>query len=66
MEFSMACYLGISCNVDCAFFNNNTIMGYGICFRDGTTAEAQATTLHASIKASFSQGYQNEFEDIFF
>ncbi|PNX86023.1 eukaryotic translation initiation factor 3 subunit c, partial [Trifolium pratense] len=48
----------VKCNVDCAFFNNNTIMGYGLCFRDAsgqlmygesswkqcfmTTAEAEA------------------------
>ena len=22
------------CNVDCALFNNNSFMGYDICFRD--------------------------------
>ncbi|GAU10454.1 hypothetical protein TSUD_423510, partial [Trifolium subterraneum] len=67
----------VKCNVDCAFFNNNTIMGYGLCFRDATgqfmhgesswkqcfmtTAEAEATALLASIKASFAQGYQKVF-----
>jgi len=24
----------MKCNVDVALFNNNTIVGYGICFRD--------------------------------
>ena len=26
----------LKCNVDCAFFNNNTITGLGICFRDSS------------------------------
>ena len=26
----------IKCNVDCALFNNNTITGLGICFRDSS------------------------------
>jgi hypothetical protein len=58
----------VKSNVDCAFFNNNSIMGYGICFRDHIghfmhgesswkqcyipTIEAEATTLLASIPIS--------------
>jgi ribonuclease HI len=28
----------VKCNVDCALFNNNTITGLGICFRDSSGA----------------------------
>lgn len=27
----------IKCNVDATFFNNNTIIGYEMCFRDSTS-----------------------------
>jgi len=30
--------LMVKCNVDCALFNNNTITGLGICFRDSSGA----------------------------
>lgn len=28
----------VKCNLDCALFNNNTITGLGICFRDSSGA----------------------------
>jgi hypothetical protein len=65
----------MKCNVDCALFNNNTITGYGLCFRDSTgqlvlgmsnyaffsssPTEAEALGLLEAIKLAVEYGYQS-------
>jgi ribonuclease HI len=65
----------MKCNVDCALFNNNTITGYGLCFRDSTgqlvlgmsnyaffsssSTEAEALGLLEAIKLAVERGYQS-------
>jgi len=64
----------MKCNVDCALFNDNTITGYGLCFRDSTgqlvlgmsnyaffsssPSEAEALGLLEAIKLVVAHGYQ--------
>jgi ribonuclease HI len=65
----------VKCNVDCALFNNNSIMGYGLCFRDSmghfllgmsnyefhrvTPSEAEATGLLEAVKLAIARGMQS-------
>jgi len=65
----------IKCNVDTAIFNANTIMGYGICFRNSTdnfllgksdlnyssvtVLEAEAIGLLESIKMAISKAFHH-------
>jgi ribonuclease HI len=65
----------MKCNVDCALFNNNTITGYGLCFRDSTgqlvlgmsnydffsssPTEAEALGLLEAIKLAAARGYHS-------
>jgi len=64
----------MKCNVDCALFNDNTITGYGLCFRDSTgqlvlgmsnyaffsssPSEAEALELLEAIKLDVVRGCQ--------
>jgi ribonuclease HI len=65
----------IKCNVDAALFSNNTMMGYGMCFRDffgqllygksgyllssATVLEAETIALLESINVAISNGWNN-------
>ncbi|XP_024626802.2 uncharacterized protein [Medicago truncatula] len=65
----------VKCNVECALFNNNSIMGYGLCFRDSmghflpgmsnyeflrvTPSEAEATGLLEAVKLAIARGMQS-------
>jgi len=73
-------YKVVKCNVDAATFNNNTIMGYGMCFRDSTgklligmsgysqisttVLEAESTGLLETIKTTTSNGLQRVLFEI--
>jgi ribonuclease HI len=70
----------LKCNVDAATFNNNTIMGYNMCFRDSmeklligmsgysqisaTVLEAESMGLLEAIKTATSNGLQRVWFEI--
>jgi len=65
----------VKCNVDCVLFKNNSIMGYGLCFKDSmgllllgmsnyeflrvTPSEAKASGLLEEVKLSIARGMQS-------